>query len=220
MSTPTPYLDGMILMAASNPAGFSYSLFTAGRRGTAPGGSTAFLAVLVLPFAVVLAAVGMLRPELLAFREASPLFLFAAVLLAPLALLLEYLPGALRSFRNGGRLLAPVSVDPFWGRKFTAADHALLVLVAVGEELFYRGLWLGALQHTFGLPLPVALLLSSVAYGVNHLGFGARVVLLKTMSGLLYGGIYLAGGESLLLPIVTHTLQNALIFVLARRSDA
>jgi membrane protease YdiL (CAAX protease family) len=59
-----------------------------------------------------------------------------------------------------------------------------------------------------------------VAYGLNHLAFGATAVVAKTAMGLLYAGLYLLGGRSVWLPIVTHALQNIALFHLAREDHA
>jgi hypothetical protein len=214
MNTPTPYLDCIILASAAYPSGFSYSLFVAW-RGTLREVSTAFLGVLVLPYLAVTSAVWALRPAMLTFRESTAAWLAVAVLLAPVALLIEHGIHTLASYRANGRFPRAITLQPFWRRRLSPADHLLLGLVAVGEEIFYRMFWLGVLL-SFDLPLPLALAVSSAAYGVNHLAFGAPSVVSKTASGFLYGSLYLFGGQSIWLPIVTHGIQNLALFKLAK----
>jgi membrane protease YdiL (CAAX protease family) len=215
MSTPTLYLEWLILAATAYPAGFSYSLFAA-RRGAAGAVSTSFLFYLALPFVAVSLAVLAARPELFALRGTTPLMLVLAALLAPVALVVEYLIHALATYERGGKFLRGVRIQQFWQGRLSLVDGVLLGAVVVGEELFFREVWLGTLYHSNGLPGALALLLSSAIYGFNHLAYGSLSVASKTASGLIYGGLYLLGGKSLLLPVVTHGLQNIILFKLTR----
>jgi membrane protease YdiL (CAAX protease family) len=215
MSTPTPYLDCLILASATYPSGFSHTLFTL-RRGSPAEVSSPFLAVLVLPYLAIAVAVAWLRPDLLSFHGAPlPLFALAAVL-APLALGLEYGIHGLLAWRAGGRFPRAVTVQRFWGRGLSPLDHLLLLAIVVGEEILYRQVWLGALAGTLGLPVWLALAVSSLAYGLNHLAFGTASVFSKSVSGLVYGGVYLFGGQCVWLPVVTHGLQNLALFGVAK----
>jgi uncharacterized protein len=98
-------------------------------------------------------------------------------------------------------------------------DHLLLASIAVGEEVFYRMIWLGALL-ALGFPAALAIVISSLAYGLNHLRFGGISVASKTVTGCIYGSLYLLGGQSIWLPIVTHILQNLTLFQMAGRRNA
>jgi uncharacterized protein len=219
MSIPTLYLDCLILASAIYPSGFSLSLFTLRQRR--PGEiSTAFLAVLVFTYLAVVSMVWIVRPEMLAFRSAAAPLFGLAVLVAPVALLVEYGIHALAAYRISGHFSRRITVQRFWHRRLSAIDHILLGLVVIGEEIFYRVIWLGAFQYSFGLPMLVALGVSSVVYGLNHLAFGGTAVISKTVSGLLYGSLYLLGGHSVLLPIVSHGLQNLILFKLAGEDHA
>jgi Type II CAAX prenyl endopeptidase Rce1-like len=214
MSIPTPYLDWVILASATYPSGFSHSLFTAW-RGPQREVSTGLLGILVLPFVGVIPAVWALRPGLLTMRAATTPRLALAVLLVPVALLIEYGIHALESYRLSGRFPRGLAVQRFWRRRLSIADHILLGLVAAGEEIFYRLIWLGILLY-YGVTPPLALGISSVTYGLNHLAFGTTAVFSKTATGLLYGGLYLFGGQSIWLPTVTHCLQNIALFQLTK----
>jgi membrane protease YdiL (CAAX protease family) len=215
MSTPTPYLECLILAATAYPAGFSYSLFAA-RRGAASAVSTPFLFFLALPFVVVSLALAAIRPEAFVLRGAPPLLLALAVLLAPVALAIEYLLHALMTYEPGGKLLRSITVQRFWRGRLSPVDGVLLGVVVIGEEFFFREIWLGMLNQSLGLPAVLALLLSSVAYGFNHLAFGRISVISKTASVLIYGGLYLLGGNSLWLPVVVHGVQNVILFQFGR----
>lgn len=219
MSTPIPYLDCIILAAAVYPSGFSYSLFRTW-KGPPREVSTAFLFVLALPFVCVAGALAAIYPQVFDFRAASVPMFAAAVLLVPAALLIEYCLHAIESYRLSGRFPRGIAVQRFWRRGLSPTDHLLLMLVVVGEEIFYRGFWIAILQGSFSFPPWLAIGVSSLAYGLNHLVFGRASVISKTAVGILYGSLYLFGGKSLLLPIVCHGLQNVTLFILAKGRNA
>jgi membrane protease YdiL (CAAX protease family) len=218
MNTPTLYLDLIILAAAAYPSGFSNSLFTSW-RGEPREASTRFLRLLALPYPVIVLAVWAVRPEMLSWRATTAPLIAAAVLLAPLALLIEYGIHALALYRASGSFPRGLALQGFWRRRFSPIDHLLIGTVAIGEEILYRGIWFSVLL-SFGLPTLAALLLSSLAYGLNHLSFGSRSVMSKTVTGMLYCALYIVGGQSLWLPIISHVLQNILLLALAKERHA
>lgn len=218
MSSHTLYLDGAIIAAVAYPAGVGYSLYTS-LWGEPRQISNDLLAMLLLPCALVVPAVYTLRPELIVFTGASLMWLAAAAALAPLALGSEWIIHGAVLWRRTGRRPRGLGVQPLWAARMTGVGHLLLALVAIGEEFFYRAIWLG-LCLSFGAGAPLALAISSVAYGLNHLSFGATSVAAKSMTGLLYGALYLAGGQSIALPIVAHIVQNVMLLELARSRHA
>jgi hypothetical protein len=218
MNTHTLYLDIIILASAVYPSGFSNSLFTSWRGWTRKV-STDFLCILALPYPLIVLAVWLLRPEMLFWRGTTAPLLAVAVLLVPFALLLEYFIRALASYRISGTFPRGIALQGFWRRRLSWKDYLLLGIVAVGEEILYRGIWVSVLL-SFGLPVPLAVGLSSLAYGLNHLAFGSTAVLSKSMTGMLYCVLYLLGGQSIWLPIMSHCLQNAALFGLTRERHA
>jgi uncharacterized protein len=199
MSIPILYLDALLLAAGCYPSGFSVSLFRI-RNGPPVEVSTVFLGVLVIPYLVVGLGAWSMHPQLLLWKGTSGLMLGRAVFVAPVALAVEYGVHAIASYRANSPFRRRITVGQFWGRKLSPTDSVLLGTIVVGEEIVYRIIWFGALHYSFFLPAPLALGISSLAYGLNHLAFGWTTVLSKTITGLVYGSLYLLGRESLLLP--------------------
>jgi hypothetical protein len=210
MSILTPYLDGVILASSIYPSGFGYSLFSAW-RGERRQISTGLLAFLALPFFLVTLAVLGAKPELLTWRAPSSAMLAIALLAAPVALGLEYFIHACAAYLRTGTFPRRIAMQSFWSGRLSALDHFLLVLIAGGEEIFYRAIWIGVLT-TMGAPAWAAVAMGGAAYGMNHLAFGWLAVGSKTASGILYGAIYVIGGGSVVLPIAAHVAQNACLF--------
>jgi hypothetical protein len=219
MSTPILCLDGLILAATAYPSGFSYSLFTSW-NGAPRGSSTSFLGFLALPYLLVCPVVVAVQPNLLALHGTNAVWVVAALLLTPVVMALEFAIHGTASYRATGRFPTWFGVHPLARGRLSATDHVLLGIVVMGEEFIYRGIWIAVLHRAFGLPLVLALFVSSFAYGMNHIAFGGITVLSKTVSGLLFGSIFLLGGQCLWLPILTHAMQNIALFGLARESHA
>jgi uncharacterized protein len=88
------------------------------------------------------------------------------------------------------------------------------LLIAIPEELFFRGLVQNLLARRFGSTM--ALLITSVIFGLSHfnkriaegaLGFNWRYVLLATIAGIFYGRAWMAK-RRLLASAITHATAD------------
>lgn len=93
-------------------------------------------------------------------------------------------------------------------------------LAAFGEEMGYRGYVLeraAALGGHSSAAYAVAMVAVSLLFGLGHLCQGPAGVAGSTVSGLLFGALYLASGRNLWLPILAHgfsdTIGLALIYL-------
>lgn len=106
------------------------------------------------------------------------------------------------------------------GQSSLSAEFAAvqLVVVALPEELFFRGLLLGLLEKRFpparrvlGGGIGLALVLSSLAFAMIHLPKDGDPRALATFfPGLLFGWMRSATG-SILAPTITHAASNILV---------
>jgi len=94
----------------------------------------------------------------------------------------------------------------------------VLPLVALAEELLFRGALVGALAAGFGTPLAVAVAFSSLLFGLAH---GAQGVAGVVVAALLGGALAVCflWTDSLLAVVVAHYVVNANEFVTANRWD-
>lgn len=89
----------------------------------------------------------------------------------------------------------------------------VLPLIAVAEELLFRGALIGGLAAGFGLPVWVLAVASSVLFGVGHgLQGPGGVVVTTALGGVLAGAFVVTG--SLTVVVIAHYLVNALELVL------
>ncbi len=99
--------------------------------------------------------------------------------------------------------IAEMSVFKLWGA-FVG------VLAALMEEVIFRGYVMARLQQVRISPL-VQVLLTSVAFGLLHLGFGLMGILCTLVVGMALGGLYLLGQRRLLGPVLCHCTINAVV---------
>ena len=96
-----------------------------------------------------------------------------------------------------------------------------LVLVwtmgALGEELVYRGYLMNRVAGVFREwkgAWVVSLIAVSVVFGCGHLDQGATGMIENVLNGLMLGGLYLACGRNLAVPVIAHALGDTADFVL------
>jgi len=94
----------------------------------------------------------------------------------------------------------------------------MLLFVGVTEELLFRGLFQSFLATT--LPAWIAVHISSILFGLMHIGWqNITEVLFAYFMGLIFGFTYL-GFRSLVAPILIHGIGNIVMFQLASAGNA
>jgi membrane protease YdiL (CAAX protease family) len=90
-------------------------------------------------------------------------------------------------------------------------------LGALGEELVYRGYLMNRIAGLFRntrAAWTVSLVAVSVAFGCAHLDQGSTGMVENILNGLLLGGLYLACGRNLAVPVIAHAFSDTLDFLL------
>jgi membrane protease YdiL (CAAX protease family) len=91
------------------------------------------------------------------------------------------------------------------------------VLGALGEELVYRGYLMNRVAALFRdtrAAWTVSWVVVSVAFGCAHLDQGSTGMAENILNGLLLGGLYLACGRNLAVPVIAHAFSDTLDFLL------
>jgi len=217
----TPYLEALVLVCSIAPAELvrvftSFGISEKSRRRlsrlSVVGIPAAYALVALLALVVALAhmSLGQLFP-----LEMDPTYLLLAVAVGGLTLALE---SGLASVQ--ARLSHPLERQRFRvNLGGQALDERLVVSVlttAVIEEVLYRGIWLGILQTAFHESALLAVPISAGGYALGHLFFGPRTVAQKVLSGLAFGSLFVLSG-SIVVPIIAHLTENALILGLSYR---
>jgi hypothetical protein len=131
------------------------------------------------------------------------------------------------------QLLSEFVIEPITGRPDLSEFYSLVgnlpaslgmlalvwTLAAFGEEMAYRGYVLeraAALGHHSSVAYVTAMVAVSLLFGLGHFYQGMAGMIGSSVSGLLFGVLYLKGGRNLWLPILAHgfsdTIGLALIY--------
>lgn len=215
MPYPTRSLELLIFLAGVFPSGLSHSLSYAfgGKPGTES--RPKFLLVLALPFPVLLLSVGLFHAEWLRIVFPSVAWIVGGFLCIGLVFGLEYLTAFVWALARTRRMPKGMALQQYWAGSMTWGQHALLVVLAAGEELVFRGFGNTILSQYLGLPVVLTILLTSILYAFNHTFFGPVTILAKFISGLAYGTLYVASG-SLIVPIIAHLGFNSALLAAGR----
>lgn len=91
----------------------------------------------------------------------------------------------------------------------------LLLVCILGEAFLEEVLWRGHLisyaTNVLNMPVQYAVVISSVAFGMNHIAYGLANMISKTLFGVILSIIYLAS-DNLLPCILCHQVFNLMVF--------
>ena len=79
------------------------------------------------------------------------------------------------------------------------------------EEVLWRGYLLSYATDILNMPVQYAIVISSVAFGMNHIAYGLANALSKTLFGVILSLMYIVSG-SLLPCILCHQVFNLMVF--------
>ncbi len=120
-----------------------------------------------------------------------------------------------RTYRSAEALK---SLDYFLPANRKERNWWVLVCISAGvcEETLFRGFMLGYLHMSpWALNLTLAMLISSAIFGLSHLYEGLGGALGSAIAGLLFGVMFLLGGN-LLFPIILHIFIDLRALVILR----
>ena len=79
------------------------------------------------------------------------------------------------------------------------------------EEVLWRGYLIPYAIDVLNIPVQYAIIISSLAFGMNHIAYGLANVISKTLFGVILSLMYLAS-DSLLPCILCHQVFNLMVF--------
>lgn len=129
------------------------------------------------------------------------------------------------------QLLSEFVIEPVTGRPDLSEFRSLVgnlpaalgmlalvwTLAAFGEEMAYRGYVLeraASLGHHSAMAYTGAVVVVSVLFGLGHFYQGLAGVIGSSVSGLVFGMLYLKGSRNLWLPILAHGFSDTIGLVL------
>lgn len=217
MSTRILCLNVLALISTVYPVSLPQIALTATKRTpAAKSGGDIYLALCAGVCLLLLLLCAPIVPWWDGLRLAVKPLWFLAAAAAGLAFIgIEYLAGA-ALLRASGVKARGISINAGW-KKASAAGFILTLIAAVFEELIFRQLWGVVILTELGMSPVWFIVLSSIAYGVNHLYYGFHTFIQKTLTGALLSLLFLAGGRAVIIPITAHLVQNAAVLLMGRR---
>jgi hypothetical protein len=219
-----PPLDTVMLVIVSlYPVGFcaNVTALIKSQRGFEQSQSlSGDLVGFVIGYAIILVVVAFVRPhQVLVFNipKFRPLFLLAP-LVGIACIFAEYLVGLLLLFMRKRQLVTRIAVHRSYSAfsRIDVRDVMSILALVIGEELVLRQLLYNLLATELGMAMWIVILLSTMAYALNHLYFGAASVISKLPSGLLYVLLFYFSGLSIGVVMVAHATQNLTLLALSR----
>lgn len=121
--------------------------------------------------------------------------------------------------RLTGRLPDVSQFAPLIGNTFFLFLSLVIswTLAAFAEEMVFRGYLMNRVadlvgsNHTGWL---ISLVMVSILFGITHLYQGTSGIIVITLTGLLFGALYLATGRNLWVPIIAHGVNDTVGFTL------
>lgn len=93
-----------------------------------------------------------------------------------------------------------------------------VIVISAGEEIVWRGFILDISQSAWSLAPATAVVLAAVTFGANHWYFGLQNVMLKTLSGLVWGALTVVSA-SLWPVVVSHIVFSLLTIVRLKQQE-
>ncbi len=127
---------------------------------------------------------------------------------------LEFFIGKL-VMRLQGKKVKGFSVNNGW-QNAGVVVFVCTILLAMFEEFNFRMVWNEVMVNQIGLSVYGFVLLSAAFYAVNHLYYGAITFLQKFITGVILALFYVFSGGAIIIPVLTHFLQNLMVLILGR----
>ena len=146
--------------------------------------------------------------------------LFVALMLLPVVIVIrKKLRKQPRKYSSADSLK---SLSYFLPETWTERRWWVFVCITAGvcEESLFRGFLIHYLHvFPFALGLTLALLISAIIFGLQHLYLGPGGVVATAFSGIIFGLLFILTG-SLLLPMLLHAATDLRMLVILRPPDA
>ena len=142
-----------------------------------------------------------------------------AVVTGVLCICIEYLVGVALTFVLTKRWILKISVHSVYNnsKKIDIWDIFAVGIFVILEELIFRSAIINVLSE-LGLSLILIVCIAIIIFTLNHVHWGVFVFIQKLFSGSVFVLLYVIFDYCILVPIVTHLMQNFTLLWLSRRT--
>lgn len=215
MITHTHYLNVIVILATSYPVVIPQILLPFSKQYDQKGINNRYIVGCALSCFFLLSMVYVIIPINPIINWTNNIVWFMIpLILAPMMIAMEYIINAV-ILKISNVKITGISVNNNWKNMSISAILATL-FIAVFEELIFRSLWSEILIVNLGFSIFVYVILNSLFYGINHLYFGIITFIQKMITGIVFSGLYILSGGQIIVPIITHVLQNIIVLLIGR----
>lgn len=198
------------------PSGIAQILALIARRGNRNISSN-YLVFGIVTMLINLSLVAIYIPYYDVFNfDIAPLTVVAGLVVGSAALFIEYGIGYLILKVKNKKVARRIAIHTNWSN----ADWKLwleTIVYAIIEEIIYRGAFAYIILNLLNLPVWVFVLISSLAYAVNHLRLGVSIVTQKLITGIMFATLYTLLGRNILSTMIAHVVQNVVILLIGQK---
>ncbi|MEI0491047.1 CPBP family intramembrane glutamic endopeptidase [Brachyspira intermedia] len=110
-----------------------------------------------------------------------------------------------------------IEVHEIIEKKNILFDIIIIFIGALCEEIIFRQVFFNITYNVFGINIYIVIILSAFIYSINHIYFGANAVFQKFIVGIIYSLLFVYSSFSITAPVITHFLQNFILYLLSFR---
>ena len=112
-----------------------------------------------------------------------------------------------------------IEVHEIIEKKNILFDIIVIFIGALCEEIIFRQVFFNITYNVFGINIYIVIILSAFIYSINHIYFGANAVFQKFIVGIIYSLLFVYSSFSIIAPVITHFLQNFILYILSFRRN-
>lgn len=112
-----------------------------------------------------------------------------------------------------------IEVHEIIEKKNILFDIIVIFIGALCEEIIFRQVFFNITYNVFNINIYIVIILSAFIYSINHIYFGANAVFQKFIVGIIYSLLFVYSSFSIIAPVITHFLQNFILYILSFRRN-
>ncbi|NFM44638.1 CPBP family intramembrane metalloprotease [Clostridium botulinum] len=210
MNIRTQCLDLLILLVTFNPIVLAQLFLT--KENSYNESLEKSLKILAIIYAIILIGIFIISKEKFYINIDNNYYIYIiAVIFVPLTIGWEIVVGYIMlGISNKAIPKFKISLV------FTKTNIKVIILsvfIGICEEFAYRQLWFNILFKDFKMNIGIVLIITSFVYALNHIFLGKQVFFQKMIAGLIYGALFYFSGFNIIVPIITHSLENIVILL-------
>ncbi|PIH04815.1 CPBP family intramembrane glutamic endopeptidase [Clostridium combesii] len=210
MNIRTQCLDLLILLVTFNPIVLA-QLFLTKENSYNESLERSFKALAII-YAIILVGIFIISKEKFYINIDSNYHLYImAIIFVPITICWEIIAGYIM-LGVSNKAIPKFKISLV----FTKTNINVIILsvfIGICEEFAYRQLWFNILFKDFKMNIIIVLIITSFVYALNHIFLGKQVFFQKMVAGLIYGALFYFSGFNIIVPIITHCLENIVILL-------